>query len=152
MEKKGTCGTRERKERTWSSRRRRRASLGGSTLTETTQDASWCRGPHPNSHGLKPKKDVIGPKVGIQVWMDSGELAERKASSKALRQYSRHLLAWLCSQGLLLGHISLRNGQWPPAAGSHLLSVRQLCRREELPAHSSWDEGLSLGQSLLPAG
>lgn len=146
------CRTREEKSKSGLPGGAGELPRGGSTLTETTQDTSWCRRPHPNSHGLKSKRDFMDPKVEIQVRMDSGELAERKASSKALRQDSHHLLAWLCSQELLLGPMSPRNCHGLPQLGAHLLSALQLWRRRELPPHSPWADGLSLGQSLLPAG
>lgn len=62
---------------------------------------------------FKQKRDFIGPsehveiqvEVKIQVWMNPGELTERRASVKALRQVSLHLSALLCSPSFLLGPV-----------------------------------------------
>lgn len=82
-----------------------------SILTETSHNSFCCKGL--NSTWLKQKRDFIGPsehveiqvEVKIQVWMNPGELTERRASVKALRQVSLHLSALLCSPSFLLGPV-----------------------------------------------
>lgn len=128
-----------------------------SILTETCHNSFCCKGL--NSTWLKQKRDFIGPsehveiqvEVEIQVWMNPGELTERRASVKALRQVSLHLSALLSSPSFLLGPVSLSNSKmasfsWEPTCCQFSTSTEE----KSLFPCSPWADSYWRDQGLVP--